>query len=74
MLPVQPRYLPYLDGVRAIAVLLVIWSHFPFVTGSTLSETIAKISSVLRTGYIGVDLLFVLSGFLIKRLLVAERQ
>lgn len=74
MVPVQPRYLPYLDGLRAVAVLLVIWSHFPFVAGSTLSETIAKISSVLRTGYIGVDLFFVLSGFLITRILLAERR
>jgi peptidoglycan/LPS O-acetylase OafA/YrhL len=65
-------YLPALDGVRAIAVLLVVWSHFPYVAGSAVSLSIWKVGQALRTGYVGVDLFFVLSGFLITRILLNE--
>lgn len=50
--------LPALDGMRAIAVYLVVAFH----AGATRFEG----------GFIGVDVFFVLSGFLITRLLVAE--
>ena len=65
--------LPFLDGVRAIAVLLVMAAHFPFVAGSAASQSLWTIIQALRTGYIGVDLFFVLSGFLITRILLNER-
>ena len=49
-----------LDVLRAIAALLVVCMHVPFIP-------------VLSTiGWIGVDLFFVLSGFLISRLLFLE--
>jgi peptidoglycan/LPS O-acetylase OafA/YrhL len=49
---------PELDGVRGIAILLVLLLHLgvPFFTG----------------GFLGVDIFFVLSGFLITSLLVQE--
>ena len=53
-------YRPELDGLRAIAVLLVIAFHF------------TSQAFPLRGGFIGVDLFFVLSGFLITRLLFEE--
>jgi peptidoglycan/LPS O-acetylase OafA/YrhL len=50
-------YRPALDGIRGIAILLVVLAH----------------SSVLRnTGAVGVNVFFVLSGFLITTLLLAE--
>ena len=52
------RYMPALDGVRALAVLAVLLYH-----GDV---------SWARGGYFGVDAFFVLSGFLITSLLVEE--
>lgn len=49
-----------LDGVRAVAVTLVILFHL--TPGTTIG------------GYLGVDLFFVVSGFLITTLLLRERE
>ncbi|PJJ58003.1 peptidoglycan/LPS O-acetylase OafA/YrhL [Mumia flava] len=51
---------PGLDGVRAVAVLLVVAYHVA--------------PAALPGGYAGVDVFFVLSGFLITTLLLAEAQ
>ena len=52
------QYRPPLDGLRAVAALLVVFFHagVPW----------------LSDGYVGVDVFFVLSGFLITSLLVRE--
>ncbi|MFT4186766.1 MAG: acyltransferase family protein [Micrococcaceae bacterium] len=52
------KYIPGLDGLRAIAVLAVVFYH--------LNHNFPK------GGYIGVDIFFVISGFLITTLLVNE--
>lgn len=51
-------YRPALDGLRGIAVLLVMAFHFRVPQ--------------FRAGFLGVDMFFVLSGFLITSLLVQE--
>lgn len=53
----RPR-LPGLDGVRGLAVLAVVTYHF--------------VPSALPGGFVGVDVFFVLSGFLVSRALVRE--
>ena len=64
------EYLPQLDGLRGVAVVLVIFAH------TVLSANIANRWLVLfgPLGNLGVLLFLVLSGFLITRLLFTERQ
>jgi len=62
-----------LDGLRGLAVLLVIWSHFPQVGNSGLSQLFNTLAYYFYTGYFGVDIFFALSGFLITRILIAEK-
>jgi len=62
--PPCPRlgYVPELDGTRGLAILLVMGNHLPF----------GQHRSLLPGGFVGVDLFFALSGFLITTLLVQE--
>jgi peptidoglycan/LPS O-acetylase OafA/YrhL len=54
------RHVPSLDGVRGLAVLLVLFAH----TGAPGGHL----------GVLGVDIFFVLSGFLITTLLATEKE
>ena len=59
-----------IDGLRAIAILLVIAWHYvgvPSGPGSLLWN-------VFYLGHFGVDLFFVLSGFLIGSILINARR
>src|SRR5262249_44746682 len=65
-------WLPILDGLRAVAVLLVLWAHVaPDLPGYPAALAAAR--ALIDPGSLGVDLFFVLSGFLITRILLAER-
>jgi peptidoglycan/LPS O-acetylase OafA/YrhL len=57
--PDDRRFRPDVEGLRAVAVLLVVFYHagVPRLTG----------------GYVGVDVFFVISGFVITGLLLRER-
>lgn len=55
-----------LDFFRSIAILLVFFYHFYVVVGaSKITTGISFLDTVFLTGWIGVDLFFVLSGFLL---------
>ena len=63
-----------LDSLRFVAVFLVIGRHMK-VCPQNSSPFFHNISTVWHTGgWVGVDLLFVLSGFLISSLLFREAQ
>jgi peptidoglycan/LPS O-acetylase OafA/YrhL len=68
--PSRRGHLPALDGLRGIAILLVL-VHHATLPGAEDSHPIA--SEVLHLGFVGVDLFFVLSGFLITGILLAAR-
>lgn len=52
------KYRPDVDGLRAFSVLSVIVFHFH--------------SDILPGGYVGVDVFFVISGYLISKLIISE--
>jgi peptidoglycan/LPS O-acetylase OafA/YrhL len=63
-------HLPQLDGFRGVAILLVLVTH-TLETSNVPSKWMIAIGPL---GALGVLLFFILSGFLITSLLVAERR
>lgn len=59
-------YMPQLDGLRAVAIMCVLIEHFEL--------SVRYINNVVSIGRLGVILFFVLSGFLITRILLEERE
>jgi peptidoglycan/LPS O-acetylase OafA/YrhL len=70
--PTGLRHTPALDGLRGLAIVLVMWSHFINV-GGWVDDSHAGLR-LLRGGFVGVDLFFVLSGFLITGILLDAPQ
>jgi peptidoglycan/LPS O-acetylase OafA/YrhL len=66
MNPVEHKRIHSLDFLRGLAVLLVLFRHLPY------QETSGVLYVVQSIGWTGVDLFFVLSGFLISGLLFTE--
>ena len=73
-MPAQLKRFPQLDGLRGVAVLGVLWFHVPAIAGVHASFVFATLGQQLKSGFIGVDVFFALSGFLITRLLLRERD
>src|SRR5882724_4828418 len=68
------KRIPELDGLRGIAISLVLWFHFFGVGLHTTPGTFwAYVQALGRLSWTGVDLFFVLSGFLIGGILLDAR-
>ncbi len=69
---IEKGRIPALDGVRGLAILLVLFHHFTIIIPRTRVETYWK--EISELGRYGVDLFFVLSGFLITGILINSRN
>ena len=70
----KPRksYLPGLDTLRAVAALSVCFFHF---TGGMMPKLVVPAAkSAFSQGYLGVDIFFVISGFIIPYSLVGKNH
>lgn len=70
--PPALAHLPALDGVRGVAALMVMLHHFALDPAVTTAAAL-RLVQPFRVAWCGVDLFFVLSGFLITRVLLAAR-
>jgi peptidoglycan/LPS O-acetylase OafA/YrhL len=69
------KRIPELDGLRGFAILLVLLGHFLGATIAVPPESIwVYVPISLRLTWSGVDLFFVLSGFLIGGILLDHRE
>jgi peptidoglycan/LPS O-acetylase OafA/YrhL len=67
------RHYVALDGLRGLAILLVFFFHYGDLSHSS-SGVLRFVGLVKDGGWMGVDLFFVLSGFLITGILLDSRQ
>jgi len=61
--PLTIKYRPEIDGIRAIAVIAVIIYHAELFIGQNI---------LLKGGFIGVDIFFVISGYLITSIILSS--
>jgi peptidoglycan/LPS O-acetylase OafA/YrhL len=66
----QSSDVPHLTGLRAVAALMVMFLHLSQMHGHFLENYLV----VVEHGYLGVDIFFVLSGFILSHVYAASFQ
>src|SRR5690348_12081815 len=60
------KHMPALDGLRGVAIIVVMIYHLEWL--------VPELHPYVKGGFLGVDIFFVLSGFLITSILLSERE
>ena len=63
------NHIPSLDGLRAISIFFVVYDHSVIITGKNI---LPEFLQIFISGKTGVDLFFLISGFLITTILLNE--
>jgi len=63
----RQKYVPQFDGLRGFAILAVLFAHLAYIPPIGFAR-------IFQYGRLGVDLFFVLSGFLITGILLDSKQ
>ena len=71
--PSSGSHFELLDGLRGLAILLVICSHH-FYVNPALGKTFGFVGGLIHSGWMGVPVFFVLSGFVISYPLFLDRS
>ena len=65
---------PELDGLRGFAILMVLSFHYFYDPVAHMPKLLHRLQRLFALGWTGVDLFFVLSGFLIFGVLLEARN
>ncbi len=68
--PLSARRFPAADGIRGLAILVVVLHNSEFIERNGTGFLVKLTGAITATGWVGVQLFFVLSGFLITGILV----
>jgi peptidoglycan/LPS O-acetylase OafA/YrhL len=69
------RHIPELDGLRGFAIILVVLYHAVYLPQLPMPALVGNVvMRIAELGWSGVDLFFVLSGFLIGGILIDNRE
>jgi len=69
----RTRYFEPLDALRFLAISLVVWHHMPLSPEGALGVPLEG-WALARRGFLGIDIFFLLSGYLIVTLFLRERD
>jgi len=73
--PIEDRRIPQLDGLRGLAIAMVIvWHYFVLPLREHANQSVHSVIAAGRLTWSGVDLFFVLSGFLIGGILLDQSE
>lgn len=73
MNPSANQRIPELDGLRGFAILSVVLLHYFYTPRAVAPPAYQHFQDIFRLGWVGVDLFFILSGFLIGGILLQAR-